>query len=94
VPDVELVAPTHAAAAQLVRQRRRHHVDRFADRLFEELDREAFVGWPDLVRAVLGHGAVEADDRVQVHEPAALVLGNLRVRDAHLLAQPLLRHLG
>jgi hypothetical protein len=60
--------------------------------VLEQLDGEAPVREPELLGAVGGHGAVQADDGVQVHQAAALVLGDLDVGDPDELAQSRLRH--
>jgi hypothetical protein len=61
-----------------------------AQRVFEQLARKPPVRGPGLVGAVVGHPLVETDDGVQVHQAAVLVLGDLDVGDADLLAQCLL----
>jgi len=92
--DVELVAPADLASAELGGDLDLDRRDGFSQGLLEQLAREPPVRRAQLAVAVVGHPPVEADDGVQVHQAAALVLRHLHVGHLHQLTQALLRHPG
>ena len=78
--DVEHLTPGDAAAAELGGDRGADVGHGVADRAFEQLAVKAR-GWRlDLGGPVGGRGAVQARQHVQMHQPAALILGDLHVR--------------
>jgi hypothetical protein len=81
----------HVPAAQLAGQLRRDAPDRGAHGLRKDLGGVARRGRPQLVGAVSGHCPVQANHRVEVHQPALVILARLGVGEAHLLAQRSLR---
>ncbi len=89
------LAPAHAPAAELGRDRRADLGDRRrAARCSSSSASKRGGGRVQLVRAVLGHRAVEPHQHVQVHEAAPLVLGDLDVGRADLALERVLRHPG
>src|SRR6266511_2282562 len=83
--DLELVAPARRQrGARGLDPTRPGHGDAtrgLADGTFEDLRREVRRRRLDLAGAAVGR--IEADERVEVDDPAPLVLGNLGVADAH-----------
>ena len=92
--DLELVSPACSAAAELVDNGGAHVGDRGPHGIFEQLDGVARRWRVELVGAVVGHGAVQPNQDVQVHQAAALVLGDLHERGTNVLLELRLRYPG
>jgi hypothetical protein len=88
--DVEAVAPADRAGAELGGDLNLGVVDGRAQGVLEQLAREPPIRWADLLCAVVGHPPVQADDSMQVHQAAVLVLRHLHVGHPDLLVQTLL----
>jgi hypothetical protein len=66
---IQLLAPAHLAAAELVGH---HGLDihhGLAQRLLQQPGREALVRWPDLTRAVGGHPAIQVNPGCRCTSP-------------------------